>query len=85
MCKSTEADPTLPEERSTETGKGSPAVFHDKRGICRLSGRYFGFPGTRKTCRCHGALQGLHTVAEEEIPDTEVLYTIVGGKVLYQK
>ena len=25
------------------------------------------------------------TVAEEEIPTTEVLYTIVGGKVAYQK
>jgi hypothetical protein len=25
------------------------------------------------------------TVAEEEIPTTEVLYTIVGGKVLYRK
>jgi len=25
------------------------------------------------------------TVAEEEIPTTEVLYTIVGGKIVYQK
>jgi len=25
------------------------------------------------------------TVAEEEIPTTEVLYTIVGGKVVYKK
>ncbi len=25
------------------------------------------------------------TIPEEEIPQTEVLYTIVGGKVLYKK
>ncbi len=25
------------------------------------------------------------TIPEDEIPSTEVMYTIVGGKVLYQK
>jgi predicted amidohydrolase YtcJ len=29
--------------------------------------------------------QNITTVPEEQIPDTEVLYTIVGGEVLYQK
>ena len=38
-----------------------------------------------KTRRHRGFIKGYYAVPADEILDAEVLYTIVGGKILYQK
>jgi len=83
----------------TRKMKDGAAFFPDQRMTREealrsytMNGAYAGFEETLKGSLTPGKLaditvldRDIMTCPEEEIPTTEVLYTIVGGKILYQK
>ena len=70
-----------PEQRMTR--EEALRCEHAERRLRGLRGRYEGLADAGQAGRRRGAVAGHPDRALEEIPDTEVLYTIVGGEIAY--